>query len=133
MRTIVICAVWLAASATAAAAQSPRPVMIGSGGPDAAACSSIAEVRGLSRRGDNYLSVRAGPSVRARELARLGSGRRVHVCDSTADGQWTGIVYGRDRNQDCGVSEPISRPQPYRAGWVCRSGWVSTRYIIIVG
>jgi len=132
MKTIAIAAILLAATAMAPAPPQPRAVMIGLDGPDADACHAIGEVSGLNRRGDNYLSVRAAPTARARELARLGPGRRVHLCDATDDGRWAGIVYGRDARQDCGISSPVSRPQPYQAAWACRSGWVAARYITTI-
>jgi hypothetical protein len=131
MKAFAIAGLILIATAGAAAAQSARSVMIGSDGPDAAACRAIGAVSGLNRRGDNFLSVRAGPHVRARELARLRPGRRIDVCDRTEDGRWLGIVYGKP-GEDCGVDAPASRPQPYQAGWSCRSGWVAARYITII-
>ena len=131
MKFAIAFAVLTAAAAAVAAPSASRPVMIGSDGPDAVACRAIGAVSGLNRRGDNFLSVRARPDVRARELARLRSGRRVDVCDRTADGRWLGIVYGRP-GEDCGVDAPVSRPQPYQAGWACRSGWVAARYVTII-
>lgn len=131
MKAFAFAGLILATTASAATAQRARPVMIGSDGPDAVACRAIGAVSGLNPRGDNFLSVRAGPDVRARELARLRPGRRFDVCDRTADKRWLGIVYGKP-GEDCGVDAPASRPQPYQAGWACRSGWVSARYVTII-
>ncbi|HEX8642311.1 MAG TPA: hypothetical protein VF702_00185 [Allosphingosinicella sp.] len=115
----------LAAAAAAAAIAAPRPVLIASAG--SGNCVVTGEVVGLNGRRDNYLSVRAGPGVRERELDRLRSGALVIVCDETASGAWLGIVYNRTGNQDCFIGQTSSLRRPYRGP--CRSGWVSSRYI----
>src|SRR5688572_21145707 len=82
-----------AAAAAAQPGQGQRPVRIGLSGPDMDACGGVAEVRGLAREGDNFLSVRARPSRVAPALDRLGTGRQVWICDEDAVTGWTGIVY----------------------------------------
>lgn len=112
--------------ATAASAQpGSRPVRVGLDGGNFDACTPYSQITGLDRRRDNFVSVRAGPGVRARELDRLGPGRLVWTCETV--GGWTGIVYGPRRSLGCGVESPVRRARPYRGP--CRSGWISSRYI----
>jgi len=119
------------ALATAAAAQpGQRPVRVGLSGPDMDACLSVAEVRGLDRNGDNFLTVRTMPSRVARALDRLGTGRQVWVCDGDAVTGWTGIVYADRPGQECNVGSPVPTPRPY-AGQ-CRQGWVASRYLVVI-
>ncbi len=74
---------------------------------------------------DAYVSIRAGPSRRDLEIARLRNGDSVFAC--VRDGGWFGIVFEQpDRGQGCGVSEP-TRSTTYTGP--CRSGWVSHRHI----
>ena len=86
------------------------------------ACAGSGWVSGLNPRGDNYLSVRAAPTTRGRELARLGPGTDVIICDER--GRWLGIVYG---GGDCGTSSPVAQRQPYPGP--CASGWVFDKYV----
>ncbi len=99
-------------------------VMVG-GTADLDACQTLSQVRGLKRRGDNFLSVRRGPGSRYGEISRLRNGHRVYSC--AANGSWVGIVYGARGGQDCGVSSPIRRRQAYRGS--CRSGWVHRNFL----
>lgn len=117
----------LAAAATAAAAPAPRPVLIGTDGAGADACTGVGRVVGLNRRGDNYLSVRAAPGTAAQERDRLRFGQNLHVCDRNSDGRWLGVVYTRDPRQNCNLAAPVASPRPYPGP--CRSGWVSARYV----
>ncbi len=110
--------------------QGQRPVRIGLSGGDLDACLSIAEVRGLARNGDNFLSVRARPSRVAPALDRLGSGRQVWICDSDAAPGWTGIVYAAEPGQECNVGSPVPTPRAY--GGPCRQGWVAARYLTVI-
>ncbi|WP_275230113.1 hypothetical protein [Novosphingobium album (ex Liu et al. 2023)] len=103
------------------------PVRIG-GAAELDACGSLARVARLKRGGENFLSVRARPSPRARELDRLGPGRLVWICDAAMDGAWTGIVYAPAAGDaDCGVGSPVPHRRAY-AG-TCASGWVASRFL----
>ena len=114
----------------AAPAPADQPVMIG-GTEDLDACPSNAQVTGLKARGDNFLSVRSRPATTGRELDRLGPNQLVWACDETADGNWTGVIYGPPgQDIDCGVASPIARRKAYRGP--CRSGWVASRFLVIV-
>lgn len=116
-----------AAAAPPASAQRPRPVMIGTPAGDLG-CWTMGDVTGLSPRGPNYLSVRAAPNVRARELDRVGPIQRIHFCEYTRDERWVGIVYPHREtpDEDCGLDVP-ARPRRAYAG-PCLSGWVPARY-----
>ena len=102
-----------------------RPVRIGLNGPELDGCTPYSQVTGLNPRGDNFLSVRAGPSAGTRELDRLRPGQRVWICDEAPG--WVGIVYGPRGSTRCNVESPVRRVTAYRGA--CRSGWVSSRYI----
>jgi hypothetical protein len=108
-----------------------RAVMVG-GEPDLDACASQGQPTGLKPGGDNFLSVRVAPSTGAAAVFRLKPGHIFNLCDA-ADG-WTGIVFdpkapGAD-GIDCGVGTPIAKRQAYAGP--CRSGWVSSRYVVVV-
>lgn len=115
------------ATATAATAQRPRPVTIFAD-PELDACPSTGQVSGLDRRGQNYISVRAAPNVRARELARIRPGQIVQICDVGAGEAWYGVIYGNGR-RDC-IPGRSHRTRPYAGP--CRSGWVSARYVTVI-
>ena len=117
--------------ATAAdAQQGGRPVRVGLAGSDLDACLSLAEVRGLDRNGDNFLSVRARPSRVAPALDRLGPGRQVWVCDADAVPGWTGIVYAERPGEECQVGSPVASIRPYSGP--CRQGWVASRFLAVI-
>jgi hypothetical protein len=134
MRIRLIVAAGLAGLAalatTAGAQQGQRPVRVGLAGSDMDACLSLAEVRGLDRNGDNFLSVRARPSRVAPALDRLGPGRQVWVCDSDAVPGWTGIVYAERPDQACNVGSPVASIRPYSGP--CRQGWVVSRFLVVI-
>ena len=92
------------------------------GGDDMDACSSMGEVVGLKRNGDNFLAVRAGPGSNQQKLDEIHMGDAVYICDERNG--WMGIVYGKGR---CGVTSPIVPRQTCNGP--CRSGWVSARFI----
>jgi hypothetical protein len=130
MKSLVAIAILAGAAAASGAAAQSLPVRIGLEGPDTDACAGLGEVRGLNRRGDNYLSVRTGPRAHLPERDRLRTGRQVFVCQASRDGQWLGVVYSRNPRQHCNVGSPVRSPRPYSGP--CRSGWVNSRYITIV-
>lgn len=120
----VLPAAILIAMASPAFAQPPRVLVPIAGGDDYPACST-ATIMNL-RRGDGFLSVRAGPSARERELARLRNGDAVFAC--VRRGNWFGIVFERPgRRTGCNV-DGARRAARFYAG-PCRSGWVHYDYI----
>lgn len=101
----------------------PVPVMIG-GEHDLDACGAVGVVSGLAPKPTSTLAVRSGPGPQFDRIDRLTSGSRVWLCDHK--GRWLGVVYGLD-GQDCGVSTPSERRQPYTGP--CASGWVFDQYV----
>jgi hypothetical protein len=109
-------------SAQVAKPREPVPLYADS---DLPPCST-ATIANLEAR-DGFLSVRAGPSRRERELARLSNGDAVFAC--VRDGDWFGIVFERPgENTGCGVDQPVRVARDYAGP--CRSGWVYERYIV---
>lgn len=134
MRMRLIAAAALAVATAGATVAQPgqgiRPVRVGLSGADMDACLSLAEVRGLDRNGDNFLSVRARPSRVAPALDRLGPNRQVWICDGDAVPGWSGIVYAAEPGQECNVGSPVPAPRAYRGP--CRQGWVAARYLTVI-
>ncbi|WP_062117713.1 hypothetical protein [Aureimonas sp. AU40] len=109
-------------------AQGPETVEVG-GDPELDACASLGRIARLDPKGDNFLSVREGPSSKHRERDRLSTGALVTICDER--GPWRGIVYPAPGTEaDCGVSSPQATRSPYRGP--CRSGWVHSRFVDVV-
>jgi hypothetical protein len=102
------------------------PVMVG-GLAELDACGGLGEVRGLNPRGDAFLAVRKGPGRKYPMIDRLYNGNRVYFCDDY--GEWIGIVYGEPA-QDCGVSSPLPKQQPYKGP--CESGWVHRNWLVLI-
>jgi hypothetical protein len=84
-------------------------------------------VKGLKAGGDGFLSVRARPSAKGRELDRLRNGDEVYICADKGD--WIGIVYSRPR-RDCGVTSAVARRSAYAGP--CNSGWVHRNWVELV-
>ncbi|WP_379921353.1 hypothetical protein [Erythrobacter sp. R86502] len=108
----------------------PKPIMVGSDGPDTDACGTVAKVATLVGQEVGYLSVRDAPSGMTKERDRLEPGQGVSVCVS--DGAWSGVIYAKpdDEAHDCGVGSPVNPAQPYRGP--CQQGWVVTQYLEMV-
>lgn len=102
------------------------PVMVG-GIAALDACGGLGEVRGLNPRGDGFLAVREGPGSTYPMSGRLYNGDHVYFCDK--HGAWVGIVYGESM-QDCGVSSPVPKRQPYKGP--CRSGWAHRHWLVLI-
>lgn len=110
----------------AASPAARRSVMYG-GDSDFDACAQAASVGNLDPEGDNFLSVRAAPSVGASELNRLSSGQSVSICESESG--WSGIVYSdTPGDSDCGTGTPVADRQDYSGP--CKSGWVSNAFLV---
>ncbi|MEL6947648.1 MAG: integron [Pseudomonadota bacterium] len=122
---IALVTLGVGAASTHQAAAQDVPVIIGQDGPGYDACGSSGRVVNLNPDGDNYLSVRARPSVNGAELDRLGPGFVVSMCSQ--NGRWIGIVYAPNGQGSCGVGTPVPSPRPYEGN--CRSGWVFNKYI----
>jgi len=75
------------------------------------------QVGGLDPYGDNFLSVRSGPSSRYSRKDTLHTGDKVGVCNYS--GSWKFVYYGTG---SCYLKygEPTGN---------CRSGWVYGKYV----
>jgi hypothetical protein len=96
------------------------------------ACAANSIVVSLNPHGDNFLAVKAGPSLKAKRIDKLGPAAEVYPCDSSADGQWVGIVYDGDGKWTarCGVTSAVTPRQRYKGP--CQSGWVSAKYLKLI-
>ena len=138
-RAAAICLVTLSTgTAMAADDLSPRPVMIHpvlvdgkpvwNGGADAV-------IVGLKAKGDGYLSVRASPTTKAREIDRIANGR--YVMQFPGDPQaeknnFIGIVYLDSPEAPGPISIKCAIPGDFYDGpykGPCKSGWVSWRFV----
>jgi len=75
------------------------------------------KVGGLDRYGDNFLSIRTGPSTKYRIKDTLHNGDAVGVCEHS--GKWKLVYYGTGQ---CYLKrgEPIGD---------CKSGWAYGKYL----
>lgn len=109
---------------TADASGKTIPVMYG-GDDDLDACSALAVVANLSDGADEFLAVKAAPSIKAKRVDKLLKGQSLWICEEKNN--WYGVVYARDEKQDCGVSTPVGKRMPYTGP--CKSGWVHKKYV----
>jgi hypothetical protein len=110
-----------------------QPVRIGEAGERFPACGSSGRVANVQDGGENYLPVRNAPFQNAAEVDRLANGDTLYICTRSLDQKWMGVVYGDDRAPDapCGVSAQGIERRAYDGP--CRSGWVSSAFIRLVG
>lgn len=104
-----------------------RPIMYG-GEANLDACGGVGEVSGLKPDGDNFLAVRALPSIKGVEEDRLSNGQQVMICEE--DGPWIGIVYDKTGAKDCGTGSPIAEATTYLGP--CDTGWVRSEYVTLI-
>lgn len=97
------------------------PVMIG-GIPDVDACTTLGAISS-----GEAVALRSGPGDEYQRLAVLQKGKYVHVCSTSHDGSWSGVIVAQDGILDCGVSSPIPAPKQYDGP--CQSGWIPTKRV----
>jgi hypothetical protein len=124
-----ILATLLALGSTAPALAADKTQVFIGGHEDGDACNSLAMVVGLDPQGDGFLAVRTGPGTDSRMIDKLMNGETVQICDDRSG--WAGIVYSRSKTLDCGVSFNSPARRPYSGP--CLAGWVSKRYLKIIG
>lgn len=129
MRNIFLAIALLGSSSLSFADNPAMPIMVG-GEEGLDACTSLGVVSGLDPEGDAFLAVRAGADAQYKLLDKLPEGKQVHICSTSPDGKWLGVVYSRKKGQDCGVSKSISPAQPYKGK--CKSGWVSIHWVKVI-
>jgi len=112
-----------------AAASLRRPVRVGTGGPHADACRGIGSVANLPA--NDTLSVREGPTAKAKRIDKLEDDAPVYICDENGDGSWIGIVYQANgylpTDDRCRTEENVGSVRPYEGP--CLTGWVSAKYL----
>lgn len=100
------------------------PVMVGEV-EDLDACLGFGTVKDLKH---SLLAVRAGPGSNYEQLDELDNGRQVHICSSSDDEVWLGVVYApAGSDLDCGVSSPLPEAKAYDGP--CQFGWVHHRWL----
>lgn len=113
--------------------QAVRPVRIGESGPNFAACNTVATTRDRAAGAEAALTVRTAPFEAAGGTDRLPAGATFFVCSRSLDQKWFGIVYetGGAAAEGCGVSRSVPARRNYDGP--CRSGWVSSTLVRLVG
>jgi hypothetical protein len=115
------------ASTSSLLASGRIPVVIGTRGPRAYACTGIARLSGSSPG-----VLRERGSEHAGSVATMSHGDAIHLCETTPDGEWFGVVVKPERKTKihyCDVTTPVATPQPYRGR--CLSGWLRTDEVMI--
>jgi hypothetical protein len=94
------------------------------------ACGASGEIKVNS-----FVSVRAGPGIRYRELDRVLNGQRLVLCDNPRNG-WYPVVYvpGGNAYEDktCWSGDPTKWTTKHRYSGPCHSGWVSKNFLVNV-
>lgn len=116
-------------SNTAALTPGVQAVRVGEGGPAYPACASSGEVVNLSPEGEAYLPLRAAPFAEAEEIARLGEGAKLFLCQRSLDQRWQGVVVppADSPQADCGVTATLASARAYTGP--CKSGWVLSGFV----
>lgn len=106
-----------------------QAVRVGDGGPSYPACASTGLVVNVSPEGEAYLPVRAAPFAEADEVAKLGNGAKIFLCQRSIDQRWQGVVVPpvAAPASDCGVATAVASPRAYAGP--CRSGWVLSGFV----
>lgn len=110
---------------------SAKPVRVGEAGDRFPACGSTGQVARLDEGAT--LPVRDAPFDSGKTVDRLANGDSMYVCTRSLDQKWLGVVYGDDRaaGAACGVSGVGVDRGDYDGP--CRSGWVSSAFVRLVG
>lgn len=109
------------------------PVRIGESGPSFAACAARATTRNLAAGSEQRLPLRAAPFESAKAVGALQPGATFFICSRSIDQRWFGIVLDTEEGASlqCGVSAPVPARRDYDGP--CRSGWVSSAYVKLIG
>ncbi|WP_324134644.1 hypothetical protein [Bosea sp. (in: a-proteobacteria)] len=131
-----------AASSSLAQGMAPEPVVVKSimlDGKKIAPGGAVAEIFGLRKGGDGFVSVRSAPSTKAAELGRLVQGERVIgvLQKDWNSASFVGVIYLPDAQADTAMMEACRLPEapPYFDGTYtgpCRSGWVARRFVRVL-
>lgn len=147
MRTFLVLALASLASAASAQTVPDQPVMlvpIVDGGKAIAPAASVAEITGLRKGGDGFVSVRGAPSTKAAEHDRLTLGHKVLAANPVDDWQKTtfiGVIYVAAKDgaaggleAACGIENPPAPTATARQAYSgpCKSGWVHKRFVKVL-
>jgi len=134
--------VLLASGASSAAEVPPKPVVVKSivlDGKKIAPGGAVAEIVGLRKGGDGFVSVRAAPSTQAAEIGRLDQGARIItvLLVGWEAASFVGVIYAPEGTADTPLMEVCGLPEapPYFDGTYtgpCRSGWVAKRFVRVL-
>lgn len=97
-----------------------------------------AVITGLKAHGDGYLSVRAAPSPKAREIDRIANGRAVMQFTGDAEAEkknFVGIVYLDAPDTAGSIGIKCAIPGDFYEGpytGPCKSGWVSWKFVQVL-
>jgi len=126
MKSSIVFALLFSVAPALASGPSVVPVIVGEIA-ETDGCSALGQISGLS---SETLMLRSGPGDSYKALGKLSNGDFVHLCSSSADGDWSGVVLAMDGVIDCGVSSPLPTPRPYKGP--CTSGWIPTKWATVV-
>lgn len=139
---LILTVALLAGKPCFAGEMTPKPVVVKSivlDGQKIAPGGAVAEIIGLRKDGDGFLSVRAAPSIKAAEIDRLDQGARVILAtpDDWDAATFVGIIYAPAVRDDVPLMETCQIPEapPYFDGpytGPCRSGWVAKRFVQVL-
>lgn len=119
-----------------------KPVVVKSivlDGKKIAPGGATAEIVGLRKGGDGFVSVRSAPSTKAFEIGRFVQGERIIavLLEDWDAASFVGVIYPRDGKTDAPLMEVCGLPEapPYFDGTYtgpCRSGWVARRFVRVL-
>lgn len=141
---LVIAGLCLASGAYAQTVQDQpvilEPIMVD--GRAIASGAAVAQIGGLRKGGDGFVSVRGAPSVKANERGRLTQDRYVLMLTgntAAAKSGFVGVIYvepGDDveLEKTCGIENPIDPTKTAKRIYKgpCKSGWVAKRFVRIL-
>ncbi len=104
--------------------------------------ASVAQIVGLRKDGDGFVSVRAAPTAKAKERDRLTRNRYVLVLIGNKHAEklgFVGIIYP-DHNKDvdlekeCEIENPIDPAKTSKQIYEgpCKKGWIAKRFVKIL-
>ena len=135
------------ASASSAQAVPDQPVILVpmiDGGRAIAPTASVAQIVGLKKGGDGFVSVRGAPSPKGNERDRLTLGHYVlaaHPFDDWKKATFISVIYvdekgGPDGGLEvvCGIENPPPPAATAKKVYTgpCKSGWVHKRFVKVL-
>ena len=109
-----------------------------------APAASVAEIVGLKKGGDGFVSVRSAPSTKGNERDRLTLGHRVLAANPMNDWKkatFIGVIYVDQKDGPeggleaaCGIENPPLPTATAKKIYTgpCKSGWVHKRFVKVL-